>query len=118
MLVTLAAVAMLCSLADNWVTYLCMVKVDQARRFGWVVTEANPFTAWLFEQCGVLPALMIDSCVTATALVVVARTELLSTWVKLPFLATVCLWTCHAIFNNLEGLQRLETEARWATAVP
>ena len=117
MIIALALFAMLCSLIDNWVTYLCMAKVEQARQLGWVITESNPVTAWLFERCGVLPALAIDSCVTATALVVVARTELLPLWAKTTFLAIVCLWTFHAIFNNLEGLQTIETQAAWVAGL-
>ena len=46
----LISLVLLASAADHWTTYLCL----RAPVSGWVVTEANPITAWMFQQFGLV----------------------------------------------------------------
>lgn len=99
----LAAGVILASTADHWTTYLCL----RAPASGFDVMEGNPLAAWLFEQVGLVPGLLLDSLITITAVTVVVKTSLLPHALKLGFFVAVCLWTGFAVVNNLAILQAL-----------
>ena len=73
MLHLLAALTLLLSAADHWTTYLCL----RSPVSGFDVTEANPFSAWLFQSVGLVEGLMIDSLLTVAALAFLLITRLL-----------------------------------------
>ncbi len=99
----LAVGVILVSTADHWTTYLCL----RAPVAGFDVMEGNPLAAWLFDQIGLVPGLLLDTLVTIGAIVVVIRSAILPHGLKLGFFAAVCVWTGFAVVNNLAILQAL-----------
>ena len=89
--------------ADHWTTYLCLREPIA----GWSVTEANPLSAWLFGQLGLVPGLLLDSVVTLVALALVIRTTQFPTFVKTAVLVFVSLATGYAVINNMLALNAL-----------
>ena len=103
MLHLLALAALLLSAADHWTTYLCLRRpVD-----GWLVSEANPISDWLFTELGLVPGLLVDSAVTLVAVAFLVTTPLLPRTVKGVFFVFVIGWTAYAVVNNLEAIEAL-----------
>jgi hypothetical protein len=103
MLHLLAAVTLLLSAADHWTTYLCL----RSPVSGFDVTEANPFSAWLFESVGLVEGLIIDSVLTLAALAFLLTTRWMPRPAKVVFLITVIGWTGFAVANNLKAIHLL-----------
>jgi hypothetical protein len=103
MLHLLVAVTVLLSAADHWTTYLCL----RSPVSGFEVTEANPFSAWLFESVGLLEGLMIDSVLTIAALAFLVTTRWMPRAAKMTFLVAVIGWTGFAVANNLKAIYLL-----------
>jgi uncharacterized protein YacL len=99
----LAIASLLLSAADHWTTYLCLRTPVE----GWLVSEANPISEWLFQTLGLVPGLMIDSVVTVIAVVFLVTTSLLPRVVKTVFFVFVIGWTAYAVMNNLEAIRSL-----------
>ena len=100
MLHLLAAVTLLLSAADHWTTYLCL----RSPVSGFDVTEANPFSAWIFGSVGLVEGLVIDSVVTIAAIAFLIITHRLPHAAKLAFLFAVIGWTGYAVANNLQAI--------------
>ena len=103
MLHLLAALTLLLSAADHWTTYLCL----RSPVSGFEVTEANPFSAWLFQSVGLVEGLVIDSVLTLAALAFLLTTRWLPRPAKVVFLIAVIGWTGFAVANNLNALYLL-----------
>jgi hypothetical protein len=103
MLAFLVASTVLLSAADHWTTYLCL----RTPVAGWQVTEANPLSAWLFSNLGLVQGLVLDSVVTVLALAFLITTDRLPSAVKKAFLVTVVAWTGAAVLNNLRAIDAL-----------
>ena len=99
----LAAVTLLLSAFDHWTTYLCL----RSPVGGFEVTEANPFSAWLFQYVGLTEGLIIDSLLTIAALAFLITTRLMPRSAKVIFLVAVIGWTGFAVANNLEAIYLL-----------
>ena len=97
MLPLLALLTLLLSASDHWTTYLCLRNPVQ----GFNVTEANPLAAWLFASVGLVEGLLIDSVLTAGALLFLLTTTRLPYVVKVAFLITVIAGTGYAVVNNV-----------------
>jgi hypothetical protein len=103
MLHLLAALTLLLSAADHWTTYLCL----RSPVSGFDITEANPFSAWLFESVGLVEGLMIDSLLTVAALAFLLTTRWMPRTAKVVFLVAVIGWTGFAVANNLNAIYLL-----------
>ncbi len=103
MLHLLAALTLLLSAADHWTTYLCL----RSPVSGFDVTEANPFSAWLFQSVGLVEGLMIDSLLTVAALAFLLTTRRMPRAAKVAFLVAVIGWTGFAVANNLNAIYLL-----------
>jgi len=99
----LISLVFLVSAADHWTTYLCL----RAPVSGWVVSEANPITAWMFQHLGLVDGLLVDSLITVCALWVVYRTQRVPSGAKSAFLTAVFVGTGLAVINNLGAIERL-----------
>ncbi|MDX1648851.1 MAG: DUF5658 family protein [Myxococcota bacterium] len=99
----LAAVALLVSLADHWTTWICLRDPVS----GWRASEANPLAAWLFGQVGLAEGLLLDSAVTAVALLFLARTRSVPEPAKLVLFAAVIFGTGVVVVHNLEAAHLL-----------
>ena len=99
----LISLVLLVSAADHWTTYLCL----RAPVSGWVVSEANPITAWMFHQFGLVDGLLLDSLITVSALWVLYRTQRVPATAKSVFLCAVLVGTGLAVVNNLGAIDRL-----------
>ena len=88
MLHLLAAFTLLVSAADHWTTYLCL----RSPISGFDVTEANPFSAWLFDSVGLVEGLLIDSVLTIAALAFLLTTRWMPRGAKVAFLIAVIAW--------------------------
>ena len=103
MLRTLASLALLLTGADHWTTYLCLrTPVD-----GWEVVEANPIAEQLFEVAGLVPGLLLDSCVTLVAILFLVTTSRFGTGIKAALLGFITLTTSYAVANNLIAISDL-----------
>jgi hypothetical protein len=100
MLHLLAAVTLLLSAADHWTTYLCL----RSPVAGFDVSEANPFSAWLFQTVGLVEGLVIDSLLTIGAMAFLVFTRRMPQAAKLTFLVVVIGWTGFAVANNLRAI--------------
>jgi hypothetical protein len=100
MLHLLAALTLLLSAADHWTTYLCL----RSPVSGFDVTEANPFSAWLFQSVGLVEGLMIDSLLTVAALAFLLATRRMPRAAKVAFLVAVVGWTGFAGANNVNAI--------------
>ena len=103
MLHLLAALTLLVSAADHWTTYLCL----RSPVSGFDITEANPFSAWLFQSVGLVEGLMIDSLLTVAALAFLLTTRWMPRTAKVVFLVAVIGWTGFAVANNLNAIYLL-----------
>ena len=103
MLHFLAALTLLLSAADHWTTYLCL----RSPVSGFDVTEANPFSAWLFQSVGLVEGLMIDSLLTVAAIAFLITTPWMPRIAKVAFLVAVVGWTGFAVANNLNAIYLL-----------
>jgi hypothetical protein len=103
MLHLLAALTLLLSAADHWTTYLCL----RSPVSGFDVTEANPFSSWLFQSFGLVEGLMIDSLLTVAALAFLLTTPRMPRTAKVAFLVAVIGWTGFAVANNLNAIYLL-----------
>jgi hypothetical protein len=99
----LAISSLLLSAADHWTTYLCLRRPVE----GWLVSEANPISDWLFQTLGLVPGLVIDSMVTVLAVAFLVTTPLLPRLAKTLFFIFVIGWTAYAVVNNLEAITAL-----------
>ena len=99
----LAAIALLCALADHWTTYVCLRTPSQTLE----VTEANPLAAWAFAEIGLVPGLLIDTAVTAAALVVIVMTRLVPRPWKIAAFTLLIATSGFAVANNLVAMQLL-----------
>lgn len=99
----LILVVALLTTADHLTTWLCLRKpVD-----GFVVHEANPFAAWLFEFAGLVPGLVLDSVATFWVLLFLVTTRRFSPEWKTAMLASVAVATGYAVTNNLFAIAEL-----------
>jgi hypothetical protein len=103
MLALLVSMTVLLTAADHWTTYLCL----RAPVSGWQVTEANPLAEWLFGSVGLVEGLLVDSAVSAIAIVFLITTHLVPGVAKRLFFGFVALWTAVAVVNNLQALSAL-----------
>ncbi len=99
----LASLAVLLSAADHWTTYLCLRNPVQ----GWNVTEANPFSGWLFASIGLVPGLLLDSAVTLFAVFFVVTTQRLPAPLKGAFFSIFACITAYAVINNFRAIETL-----------
>lgn len=99
----LAVVALLVSLADHWTTWLCL----RAPVPGWRAAEANPLAAWLFARMGLVEGLLLDSVVTALALLFLVRTRSVPEPAKLVLFGAVIVGTGIVVVHNLEAAHLL-----------
>jgi hypothetical protein len=103
LLSALTAVIAVLTALDHWTTYVCL----RASVPGWEVTEANPLAAWLFDSVGLGTGLVIDTAVTAAAVLFVHRTRVLPSPVKSLCLLLLVATTGYAVANNLEAVSLL-----------
>jgi hypothetical protein len=99
----LAFLTLLVSAADHWTTWRCL----RAPVEGWVVTEANPISDWLFAQLGLVPGLLLDSALTLLAIAFLITTPLLPRPVKSTFFGVIIAWTGYAVVNNYQAIQTM-----------
>ena len=99
----LAIVTLALSAADHWTTYVCLREPVS----GWLVTEANPISEWLFETVGLVPGLLVDSAVTIAAVAFLLTTRRVPVFVKKGFLALVVVATGYAVINNYRAIEAL-----------
>ena len=99
----LAAVALLCALADHWTTYLCL----RAPSHTLEVTEANPLAAWAFAEIGLVPGLLIDTAVTFAALVLIVMTPLVPRPWKIAAFCLLIATSGFAVANNIVAMHLL-----------
>jgi hypothetical protein len=100
---TLIGAVLMLTAADHWTTWLCLREPVT----GFVVTEANPFAAWLFGSTGLVAGLALDSVVTFGALLFLAGTRRFSPRLKNAMLAFVALATTYAVTNNVLAIVAL-----------
>jgi membrane-bound metal-dependent hydrolase YbcI (DUF457 family) len=100
MLPLLVALMLVLTAADHWTTYVCL----RAPVSGWVVSEANPLAAWLFQHFGLGPAIALDTTVTLLAVASLVATPLIPLRFKQVFFAGVALWTAWAVVNNVQAI--------------
>ena len=99
----LAFLTVLLSAADHWTTYLCLRNpID-----GWLVTEANPISDWLFQVMGLVPGLLFDSVITVVAVLLLVTTTRVSKYTKGAFFCLVVTTTGYAVINNVGALSAL-----------
>jgi hypothetical protein len=110
----LAVMALLVSLADHWTTWICL----RAPVPGWRASEANPLAAWLFTQVGLAEGLLLDSAVTAVALLFLARARSVPEPAKLLLFAAVIFGTGLVVIHNLEAAHLLGVAPFPATPAP
>ncbi len=96
-LAILAVFTIVLTAADAWTTYLCLAHPHA----GWSVSEANPFSDWLFQQVGLVPGLVLDGVVTFVAVLFMVSTRLLPSSAKILMLLTFVGVTGYAVVNNL-----------------
>ncbi len=99
----LAALTLLFSAADHWTTYLCL----HAPIEGFLVSEANPISDWIFQRLGLVPGLILDSVLTVLALGFLLATQAVPAPVKRVFLGVVLFWTGYAVVNNLRAIETM-----------
>jgi len=99
----LAIATLALSAADHWTTYLCLREPVS----GWLVSEANPISQWLFQSVGLIPGLLVDSAVTVAAVVFLLTTRRVPNFVKKGFLSCVIVATGYAVFNNYRAIEAL-----------
>jgi hypothetical protein len=99
----LAALALILTVMDNWTTYVCL----RAPVSGWVVQEANPIGARLFESVGLVPGLSIDLAVTLVAVVFLLRSRRLSQTASACCLSLIAISTAVGVGNNLKAISDL-----------
>ena len=74
---------------------------------GWLVSEANPISDWLFGHLGLGPALFLDSAVTLIAIAFLLSTPLLPRLAKSAFFGVIIAWTGYAVVNNLDAIRTM-----------
>ena len=90
-------VVALLTTADHLTTWLGLRRpVD-----GFVVHEANPYAAWLFDFAGLVPGLVLDSVATFWELLLLVTPRRFSPEWNTAMLASVAVATGHAVTNNL-----------------
>jgi hypothetical protein len=99
----LAIATLALSAADHWTTYVCLRNPVA----GWLVTEANPISEWLFQTVGLVPGLLVDSAVTVAALAFLLTTHRVPNFVKKGFLSLVVVATGYAVINNYRAIEAL-----------
>lgn len=99
----LVAAVLMLTAADHWTTWLCLREPVT----GFVVTEANPFAAWLFGHAGLVSGLVLDSLLTFGALLFLASTRRFSPRIKNALLVFASLATTYAVTNNLFAIAAL-----------
>ena len=99
----LIGVILMLTAVDHLTTYLCLREPVA----GYVVTEANPFAAWLFGHAGLVQGLILDSLITFAALLFLASTPRFSPRLKLAMLSFIALATSYAVTNNLFAVAAL-----------
>jgi len=99
----LAIATLALSAADHWTTYVCLRHPVS----GWLVTEANPISDWLFQSMGLVPGLLVDSCVTVAAVAFLLTTRRVPNIVKKGFFGVVVVSTGYAVFNNYRAIEAL-----------
>jgi hypothetical protein len=99
----LAIATLVLSAADHWTTYLCLRQPVS----GWLVTEANPISQWLFEAIGLVPGLLTDSVVTVAAVAFLLTTRRLPDLAKKAFFGLVVISTGYAVVNNYRAIEAL-----------
>lgn len=103
MLFGLAVFTLMLTALDHWSTYLCL----RAPVEGWLVTEANPLAAWVFERVGLIPGLAIDSLITFATVAFLLRTSLFPRVAKFTCLLMLIGTTAYAVSNNLGAIVSL-----------
>lgn len=104
MLRPVCALALLLALLDHATTYLCLRTREAAAG---LVEEANPVAAWLFDHLGVGPGLLLDTAITALALLLLLRTPRLPRPLRLALAGSVAATSGVAAANNLIVAARL-----------
>ena len=99
----LAIATLALSAADHWTTYVCLRNPVS----GWLVTEANPISEWLFQAVGLIPGLLVDSAVTVAAVAFLLTTRRVPNFVKKGFLTLVVVATGYAVINNYRAIEAL-----------
>jgi hypothetical protein len=99
----LAALALILTALDNWTTYVCL----RAPVSGWIVQEANPIGARLFESVGLVPGLSIDLAVTLVAVGFLLRSRKLSQTASACCLSLIAISTAVGVGNNLRAISDL-----------
>jgi hypothetical protein len=99
----LGALAVILTLLDNWTTWVCL----RAPVAGWVVREANPIGARLFEGVGLGPGLWIDFGVTLVAVTFLVWSSRLSRTASAGCLALISLSTALGVGNNVAAIMDL-----------
>lgn len=100
---TLALLTLALSAVDHWTTYLCLRQPVE----GWMVSEANPISRWLFGAAGLVPGLLIDSLLTVLAVGFLAYGRALPSPARCSLLLIVIFATAFAVQNNLGALSAL-----------
>jgi hypothetical protein len=91
------------SALDHWTTWMCLQEAVP----GWDAFEANPIAAMLFEKVGLETGLLIDSIVTLGIGIYLYITNVIPAWVKISFLAFVCILTSAAVYGNSQVLKTM-----------
>lgn len=100
-LLSLAVLAL--TALDHWTTFVCLrVTVP-----GFAVREGNPLAAWLFEQVGLVPGLVLDSVITVAALAFLLATRRVPATAKTLLLLMIGTWTAGAVANNVRAIEAL-----------
>lgn len=103
MLWVLACAVLGLTALDHWTTYLCLREPVE----GFLVSEANPLAAWLFDAIGLVPGLLLDSAVTVAAVLLVQSTARVPAVAKAFLFLVVGASTLGAVANNLRALEVL-----------
>ena len=99
----LAAAAVLLGALDNWTTYLCLHEPVP----GFVVEEANPIGAALFQAVGLVPGLWVDLAVTVLAALFLVRSTLWPRAARAGLLGLIAASSAFGVRNNLDALWTL-----------
>jgi hypothetical protein len=100
----LAGVFIALTLGDTYTTWACLHEPVP----GWDVIEANPASEWLFAKLGLVPGLAVDSVLTLLVALWVVRTTKVSIIWKLFYCTLGIIVTALAVYNNLQGMIKME----------
>ncbi len=104
MLRCLCALALVLALLDHATTYLCLRTPEAAAG---LVREANPWAAWLFDRIGLGAGLLLDTALTALALLLLSETRRLPRPIGLGLAGSVAVASGVAALNNFGVAMRL-----------